>query len=256
MIPGVLYFDTETTGLPDRKANWETDYQDFPHIVQLAWISIDGREEDHIIYPDGWEIPEDVAKVHGITTEIAKEMGEPFVGVVHLFIQDCHDAGFICAHNIHFDTSIIKANILRELGKSYYDLNEVDMALFKGKRLDTMRSAMKWVDARRADGVLKFPKLEELYSRCFPGETFQAHNAMEDTRAVARCLPVLLEKGILELKVKEYAPKETEKPANGAIPGLKQENDKSLDSVGKAPQIENSVQISPSEKELLDQNDF
>ena len=251
----VLYFDTETTGIPDRNANWESDFQDYPHIVQLSWIAADGREEDHIIYPDGWEIPAELTEIHGISTEIAKQKGESCVGVVHLFIQDCHDAEFICGHNIHFDTSIVKANILRELGRSYYDLNEVDMALFKGKRIDTMRPAMKWVDARRADGKLKFPRLEELYARCFPGETFNAHNAMEDTRAVARCLPILLENGVLELKVKEYPPKPTENPVNGANPGLKQENDKSLDFSVQSPQIENPVQLSPEETELLNEDE-
>lgn len=274
-INEVLFFDTETTGIPDRNANWETDFADYPHVVQMAWIFGD-KQESHVIRPDGWEIPDDTVAVHGITTEYAMENGEPFAVVVDLFIADCLDAGLICGHNIHFDTGIIKANILRELGREYYDANDVESALYKGKRLDTMRPAMKWVDARMQNGRLKFPNLSELYSRCFPGETFPAHDALEDTKAVARCLPVLLELGLLELKVKEYpapAPDDfktiakgpggsisiapiPEKPVNAPILGAKTENDKSPIQPGKAPEIEDLPKISDSAAALLDQNDF
>ena len=183
------------------------------------------------------------------------EHGEPFASVVDMFIQDCHDAGLICGHNIHFDTGIVKANILRELGREYYDANDVETALYKGKRLDTMRPSMKWVDARMQNGRLKFPNLGELYSRCFPGETFPAHDALEDTKAVARCLPVLLDLGLLELKVKEY-PEQQEKHANAPILGAKTENDKLPVQPEKAPEIEDLPKITDSAAALLDQNDF
>lgn len=202
-VNDVLIFDTETTGIPDRNWAWDLDYEKYPHIVQLAWKFGD-VEESHIIRPDGWIIPDDVVEVHGITTDFALEHGESFAAVIDLFLHDCANAGLICGHNIHFDTGMVKANILRELGREFYDAYNVEAALFKGKRIDTMLSTMKWVDARRIDGRLKFPNLGELYSRCFPGETFPAHDAMEDVKAVARCLPVIVDMGLVELKVKEY----------------------------------------------------
>lgn len=124
-INDVLFFDTETTGIPDRSAQWETDFMDYPHVVQMAWIFGD-KAESHIIRPEGWEIPQSTVDVHGITTEYALEHGELFSAVVDMLIQDCHDAVLICGHNIHFDTSIVKANILRELGREYYDANDVE----------------------------------------------------------------------------------------------------------------------------------
>lgn len=229
-INDVLFFDTETTGIPDRSAKWDVDFMQYPHVVQLAWMH-GCKVETHIIRPDGWEIPQETVDVHGITTEYALEHGEPFASVVDMFIQDCHDAGLICGHNIHFDTSIIKANILRELGREYYDANDVENALYKGKRIDTMRPTMKWVDARMANGRLKFPNLSELYSRCFPGESFPAHDALEDVKAVAKCLPVILELGLVELKVKEY-PDET---ANVSQPV--QDAASATDALGKAAKV-------------------
>ena len=291
-INDVLFFDTETTGIPERSWNWDTDFEKYPHVVQLAWLH-GCKVETHIIRPDGWEIPQETVDVHGITTEYALEHGEPFASVVDMFIQDCHDAGLICGHNIHFDTSIIKANILRELGREYYDANDVENALYKGKRIDTMRPTMKWVDARMANGRLKFPNLSELYSRCFPGESFPAHDALEDVKAVAKCLPVILELGLVELKVKEYPDEQAKpmpeqlinaakiaaeaatkfaaaqpipeyplggigqkKPGNGPNSGAKIENDKLSVQTAKAPEIENSSKITGFAAELLDANEF
>lgn len=291
-INDVLFFDSETTGTPPRGAEWSTDYEDFPHIVQLAWM-IGNKVESHIIRPDGWVIPEEAVAIHGITTERALAEGEPFEYVVDLFVAACLDAGLVCAHNIYFDTSVIKANILRSLGRSYYDVNDVECALHKSKRIDTMRPTMKWVDARMANGRLKFPKLEELYSRCFPGETFPAHDALEDVKALARCLPVVVENGLIELAVKTYdeAPKQEEQPNNpvsafakiadaasdaakiaadaanefgggpkcggcGSNPPMKEENDKPVNGEVNAPEIAVSPKISDVAADLLAQTDF
>lgn len=291
-INDVLFFDTETTGIPDRSWNWDTDFEQYPHIVQLAWMH-GCKQESHIIRPDGWEIPEETIAIHGITMEKAMEQGEPFAAVIDHFIADCHDAGLVCGHNIHFDTSIVKANILRELGRAYYDATNVEDALYKGKRIDTMRATMKWVDARMANGRLKFPNLSELYSRCFPGETFPAHDALEDVKAVAKCLPVILELGLVELKVKEY-PDEQAKPTpeqltnaakaicaeakkiadaqpipkypsggivqethgNGPILGVKEKDDKLPVESAEAPQNEIFGKIRGVAAELLDANEF
>lgn len=270
-LKDVLFFDTETTGVPDRKAKWNEDFNDYPHVVQLAW-KIGEKAESHIIRPDGWEIPAETVEVHGITTEYAMEHGESFVFVIDRFIAFAEKAGLLCGHNIHFDTSIIKANILRELGWEYYDANNVESALYKGKRIDTMRPAIKWVDARMANGRIKFPNLSELYARCFPGESFPAHDALEDVNAVARCLPVLLENGFVELKVKEYPEEQTEpaKEPEKTTPVTCQrfenavncpnftpisENDKLPIQQEKGPQIENSAEIS-AVNELLEQNEF
>lgn len=140
---------------------------------------------------------------------------------------------------------------------------------------------MKWVGARMANGRLKFPNLSELYSRCFPQETFPAHDALEDCKAVARCLPIILDKGLVELKVKEYADGDSEKPnnqlqdaariaadtatkfgqsqerpVNGPILSENKKDGKLPIQPAKAPQIENLTKITGAAAELLDQNDF
>ena len=77
-----LFFDTETTGLPK---NWKapiTDLNNWPRMVQLAWLLYDNsgtllNKEAYIIRPDGFTIPEESCRVHGITTQRALDEGVP-----------------------------------------------------------------------------------------------------------------------------------------------------------------------------------
>jgi len=202
-ISDVCFFDCETTGAPAKGLKWEENFNQFPHIVQIAW-SLGDKERSFIVKPNGWIIPEDVVEIHGITTERALSEGIPFEIIIDEFLMDSASAKLICAHNIYFDTSLIKADILRVCGKDYYDA-KADNALYKGKRIDTMMKTIKFVGALYSNGRPgKFPRLEELYAKLFEGETFMAHNALEDVKALRRCLPKLVELGIIELSQKEY----------------------------------------------------
>jgi len=76
-----LFFDTETTGLPK---NWKapvTDLNNWPRMIQIAWILCDQNgtrieSDDFIIQPEGFTIPSDASRVHGISTEKAIREGE------------------------------------------------------------------------------------------------------------------------------------------------------------------------------------
>ena len=75
-----LFFDTETTGLPkDYKAPL-ADLNNWPRLVQLAYLlfDTDGNElssGDFIIKPEGFSIPAEVSKVHGITDALSLRLG-------------------------------------------------------------------------------------------------------------------------------------------------------------------------------------
>lgn len=66
-----LAYDTETTGLPDWNQPTESPQQ--PHLVEIAALLFNGMAEidrfHAIVRPDGWTIPDEVAEIHGITTE-------------------------------------------------------------------------------------------------------------------------------------------------------------------------------------------
>lgn len=236
-LDDVLCFDTETTGIPEKGITWDADYERFPRIVSIAW-TFAGLAEYHIIRPEGWEIPAEAVEVHGITTEYALENGEPIQDVLKMFVRDCLRAILIAGHNIYFDVSIVKSELMRA---GLYD-EKAEQALYKGKRIDTMRSSMKFVGARRQNGGLKFPNLSELFARCFPGETFEAHDALEDTIAVERCLPILVDAGCIELKVKEYQEEQGE-PKNEPQSDFHTKDDKRPIQEKKTPYEENQAKI-------------
>ena len=75
-----LIFDTETTGLPK---NWNapvSDIDNWPRCVQIAWQIHDSlgnciENKDFLIKPEGYNIPYDSEKIHGISTELAEKDG-------------------------------------------------------------------------------------------------------------------------------------------------------------------------------------
>src|SRR6478735_3118086 len=112
-----LFFDTETSGLPLFSEPSEDPRQ--PHIVQLAaaLVNLDTREVleelNVIIKPDGWEIPDEVAVIHGITTERALAEGIPEIEALDRFLALNARAEVRIAHNEQFDARILRIAIKR-----------------------------------------------------------------------------------------------------------------------------------------------
>lgn len=111
-----IFFDTETTGLPLFKEPSEHPGQ--PHIVQLAACLVDMETRktiasmDVIVKPDGWTISDDVAAIHGITTEHAMQVGVPEALAVDMFLALWGERTRI-AHNEQFDARIVRIACMR-----------------------------------------------------------------------------------------------------------------------------------------------
>jgi len=83
-----LFFDTETTGLP---RNWKapvTDLNNWPRLVQLAYLLYDENGNkitggDYIIKPEGFTIPINASRIHGISTERAIREGNIMGGIIN-----------------------------------------------------------------------------------------------------------------------------------------------------------------------------
>jgi len=85
-----LIFDTETTGLPRNFNAPITDTSNWPRVVQLAWQLHDElgnviEHKDFLVKPNGFTIPIDAERVHGISTELAKQGGDELEDVLFLF---------------------------------------------------------------------------------------------------------------------------------------------------------------------------
>ncbi|MDE0471090.1 MAG: DNA polymerase III subunit alpha, partial [Ekhidna sp.] len=189
-----LIFDTETTGLPHNKKAPVEDLNNWPRLIQIAWQLHDhsGRllsTGNHIIKPEGFTIPFNAEKVHGISTQRALEVGENLLGVLNKFSEDVNKARILVGHNIAFDNKIIGAEYLRTNRKNLLD---------GVKNIDTSEATKVFCQLQGGiGGRLKSPKLIELYEKLF-GEGFSdAHDAAYDVNATAKAFFECLKRGII-----------------------------------------------------------
>lgn len=191
-----LIFDTETTGRARDFNRPVTDSENWPRMVQLAWQLHDASgklisAQNFIVKPEGFTIPFNTVKIHGITTERALEEGHDLKEVLAAFEQDRARALYAVGHNIAFDINVVSAENHR-LGESFPLL---DMG-----RLDTMELSTDYcaIPGGRGGGF-KWPKLDELHIKIF-GEAFaDAHDAAYDVDATARCFFALVERRVISV---------------------------------------------------------
>lgn len=186
----VLFFDTETTGLPLFKEPSEDPRQ--PHIVQLGALLVDTDTRkvlsslDLIIRPDGWTISDEVAAIHGITTEKAAAVGVDESLAVELLLDLHSRAGLRVAHNEAFDARIVRIALMR---------------FFAPKEADAWKEAPAECTADQATPIMampptekmvragfkhhKKPNLREAYRHFIGQDLENAHSAMADTKACA-----------------------------------------------------------------------
>lgn len=187
----ILAFDVETQGLPNFKER--SDHPSQPHLVQLAMILMDdtGAEvETHnvIIKPDGWTVPDDVAAIHGITTEIAMAKGIPEADAVAMFVMALGKSSLRVAHNISFDDRLLRIAMLRA-GIARPDIEAMEAR----PSFCTCRTATPIVNLPPTEKMLragftkpKPPKLEECVRHFWDESLDGAHDALVDVRACAR----------------------------------------------------------------------
>jgi len=171
-----LFFDTETTGLPDWKKPSESDSQ--PHIVQIAAILTDEDTRkiissiDLIIKPEGWVISPEMTEIHGITTEHALDVGVSEKLAVELFIELMGDALRV-AHNTTFDNRIIRIALKRYMPDLIPDEVWKDRSTYH----------CTLMNARKIMGGKSGHTLEEAYKHFTGKDMENAHSAMPDTQA-------------------------------------------------------------------------
>ena len=209
-----LFFDTETTGLfVDEKQTFDLHHFFFnnlrfqmmkqPHMVQLSWITTDNdcniiSQHDYIIQPKGFSIPPEATRIHGITTEIAKEKGTPIKEVIGKFMEDVYAAKTLVGHNIEFDKKVINTELIRlRLNNEYDDMNSYDF--MSKESICTMKESILFceIPSRNYYHPYKQPKLQELHKKLFGYEFEDAHNSMSDVTATLKCFKEMRKRGLI-----------------------------------------------------------
>ncbi len=189
-----LIFDTETTGLPRNYAAPLTDFDNWPRCVQLAWQVHDETGKllssgDYIIKPDGFTIPYNSEKIHGISTERAHKEGVPFSEAMDYFSQNLEKCTFVAGHNLEFDLNIMGSEYLR-MGR--------ENPLSQKIAIDTKDESTEFCAIPGGRGRYKWPTLAELHNKLFEVGFEEAHNAAADVDATARAFLELVRIGVIQ----------------------------------------------------------
>ncbi|MCG2792496.1 MAG: DNA polymerase III subunit alpha [Weeksellaceae bacterium] len=211
-----LVFDTETTGLPKNFNAPLSDSDNWPRMVQIAWQIHDDlgnliENQDYIIKPEGYDIPFNASRIHGITTKIANEEGRDLEEVLIEFSKALENVRVVSGHNVEFDYKIVGAEFFRK--------NITDNLQEKPKA-DTMILGTDFCQiAGGKNGKFKSPKLAELYEKLYSEKFDEAHNAAADVNATAQVFFEMMRIGIIPadvLKVSEMQLQEFKK-ANPSV---------------------------------------
>jgi len=189
-----LVFDTETTGLP--LWNDPSDDPRQPHIVDLACSLFDetGLEVDRFdaIVNPGVSIPDEVAALHGITTQIAQEKGITPPDALTRFLALYERATLIVGHNVSFDIRMVRILSSRVTGERW----TCERPQFCTMRRTT--NICKILKAQpRCHNDWKWPSLTEAIRHFFAEDHSGAHRARPDCDGSARIFFHLKEQGLI-----------------------------------------------------------
>ena len=185
-----LIFDTETTGLPKRWDAPITDTDNWPRAIQIAWQLHDVmgnciEHQDFLIKPDGFNIPYDAEKIHGISTELAEEQGHSLLEVLEKFNQALDKTKFVVGQNVGFDINIMGCEFYRsDIANKIQELPVLDTC--------TEHTAQLCQIPGGRGGKFKLPTLTELHEYLFNKPFAEAHNATADVEATTRCFLELI----------------------------------------------------------------
>jgi len=180
-----IAFDFETSGLPKGRKPVTRDtlsQYDTCRAVSLsaARFSSKGRlvdTFDAMILPTDFSISPGSVAIHGITEDMAKSKGRPFLQVFTDFLTFVGPrTKTMVAHNAKFDTSVLRSEMLR---------HNIDISLIEDLNF---RCTLELYRER----FLKPIRLGVLYEEIF-GEQFEnAHNSLADCIACGRVYPYVI----------------------------------------------------------------
>jgi DNA polymerase-3 subunit alpha len=188
-----LFFDLETTGLPERRLSSFGEYfspKYFSHyknsrIVSIAWMiytdtGLLEKQHYYIVKPDNFKSSARAIEVHKITEEIAQRDGVPINDIMTEFRNDLNECDLLLSYNIDFDYNIFLSECYRYAREDLISLMNI------AKQYCIMKKSKEIL--KTINGMTKrYFKLEEVYREVFSDKEFStAHNSLDDTLRCAQ----------------------------------------------------------------------
>ena len=130
-----------------------------------------------IIKPEGYTIPSEASRIHGILTEKAIQEGKALKAVLIRLSIFSLQALYLIAHNMSLDEKIVGAESL---------INGIQDFFGTKRKICTIQSTTSFCKIDGPYGY-KWPKLSELHYKLFRTDFKDAHNAAIDINAKAKC---------------------------------------------------------------------
>ncbi len=188
-----IVIDLETTGLPCQKPSPFRGYYPYTQvsryessrIVSICWIVLDDDFKEtvrtyHVIKPDGFSIPIESTRIHGISHDEAVNIGVSIEQVIRELHQAAKNCRYFVAHNVHFDRNVLLSELHR------YNANATLNKIKYLKTYCTMKNGRPYTALR------KMPKLTELYKSIHNEEMTNAHNALDDAVHCCKCYTYMM----------------------------------------------------------------
>lgn len=196
----IIFYDTETTGLPLFKE--PSGHPDQPHITQIAAeLCVEETGEvlgsmNMLIRPEGWTIPEELQALTGITMDRANRFGVPAKAALAAFMELWCNADLRCGHNESFDARIARIAIMR---CAYWSGEAMQTGDGEIPFADYWKAAPSFCTQANSTKILNLPPSEKMAAKRMKGpksptlgEAYQfftgqaldgAHNAQVDIMA-------------------------------------------------------------------------
>jgi DNA polymerase III epsilon subunit-like protein len=202
----VLFFDTETNGLPlDRRA-LTSDVAKWPHVLQISWTLKSYTDTSsktletqttYLKLPDDIPWNDESAKFHKISKKSIEGGTDPRE-TLNAFKEAVKKANVLVAHNLAFDKPVVRA--------AFYRLNASEdfkwWPTFEYCTMDTTKALCKLPSKYAKPGDLwKWPTLPELYKFLYGVDISGVvlHTAEGDTNVLIQCFDALLLRRVIPL---------------------------------------------------------
>lgn len=186
----LLFVDTETSGLPKK---WNEPYSvpdNWPYVVQLAWVICTNsgttlKTENHYINNNDFKISSSSKRIHGITRKYLTANGISRVEALQLLQADIAAyQPLIVGHFMEFDYHMVGVEAYRA---------GLPHPLNSQPTFCTMIATKNLVQNPNK----KYMRLGDLYGMLFNETLAQEHNALIDAQATAACFFQLVKNGVV-----------------------------------------------------------
>ena len=209
----IIFIDTETSGFYKPTCG---DYSKDPWIVEIAAILVVLYEDGEIVELDkmhcliqseGRYINPRAEEVHKISAIRADKEGSPESTAASVLADMLKKADTLCCHNTDFDYKFVFDLFQRQ------NKTEAALTLSMLNQLCTMKASTDYCKIPHTGGVgrgrfarqqYKWPKLTELYEKCFGRKMVNAHSALDDVTATVECFEYLNKNAIVDFELFDY----------------------------------------------------